>query len=330
MKPIKPLFTVCVATIVAVAISLTCMSDDSLMDSVKGDIEIYDFTFSESLQEYYMDVDFEAESSADAPLLFVSKGKMRRLQTRMGEYEYCAVNPQILSDERTDSNERPLSTSSTDEHIVVDGKTRLFVQTPFSGTGNITNKWLLIDEQYRRNKLLPEFRCIHLADWPFITEMSFDSTKAKPNILRNVYLGGSRCFRARQISGKLVESAWATAPKANGLTVLQFRDGLPVKRQVYVFRFNFEPEKELPDIKNGTLACSVETQWAKLPGDIDVPSIIHATFIDKPFESLSSIQFVAKIKVFLPDSPEYTTAFSKFEEIRRQTASSDGQSNDKK
>jgi len=220
MKPIKPLFTVCVATIVAVAISLTCMSDDSLMDSVKGDIEIYDFTFSESLQEYYMDVDFEAESSADAPLLFVSKGKMRRLQTRMGEYEYCAVNPQILSDERTDSNERPLSTSSTDEHIVVDGKTRLFVQTPFSGTGNITNKWVLIDEQYRRNKLLPEFRCIHLADWPFITEMSFDSTKAKPNILRNVYLGGSRCFRARQISGKLVESAWATAPKANGLTVL--------------------------------------------------------------------------------------------------------------
>ena len=328
MRPIKTLLLILISAIFAIKIPLTSVADDSLTKSVIDEIKLYDFSFSELLQEHFMVVEFEAESSADSLLLFRSKGKMRRLRTKTGEYEVCVVNPEVLTDDRKVKSENPLSTPCTDEHIVVKGKVWSSVQTA-DGNGKLTRSWVLVDEQYKRFHFLPNFRCIHLSDWPFVVESSFDASNSKGNIVRDVYLGSNRCFRAREISKGVVESSWTISPKSNGLGVLECRDGLPVKRQSYSFPFIYEPEKELPDLKKGVLESSVETQWAKLPGDVDVPRLVNANFFDNSREDPSSIQFVAKIKVFLPESPEYEAAFTKFEEICRQTTGSDDKPNEK-
>lgn len=328
MRPIKTLIFVLILAIFAIKMPFISVADDALIKSVKDEIELYDVSFSEILHEHFMVVEFEAESSADSLLLFRSKGKMRRLQTKTGEYVFCVVNPEVLTDDRKVKSENPLSTPCTDEHIVVKGKVWSSVQTA-AGNGKLTSSWVLVDEQYKRFHFLPNFRCIPLSDWPFVVESYFDASNSKRNIVRDVYLGSNRCFRAREIGNGVVESSWTISPKSNGLGVLECRDGLPVKRQSYSFPFIYEPEKELPDLKKGVLESSVETQWAKLPGDIDVPRLVNASFFDNSLEDPSSIQFLAKIKVFFPDSPEYEAAFTKFEEICRQTTGSDNKPNEK-
>lgn len=241
VRPSKTLLLVLILAIFAIKMPFISVADDSLIKSVKDEIELYNVSFSEILKEHFMVVEFEAESSADSLLLFRSKGKMRRLQTKTGEYVLCVVNTEVLTDDRKVSSKNPLSTPCTDEHILVKGKVWSSVQTA-DGDGKLTRSWVLVDEQYKRFHFLPNFRCIPLSDWPFVVESSFDASNSKGNIVRDVYLGSNRCFRA------------------------------------------------------------VETQWAKLPGDIDVPRLVNASFFDNSLEDPSSIQFVAKIKVFLPDT----------------------------
>ena len=74
MRPIKKLLLILVSASFAIKITLTSVADDALIKSVKDEIELYDFSFSEMLKEHFMVVDNSPEDPSS--IQFVAKIKV--------------------------------------------------------------------------------------------------------------------------------------------------------------------------------------------------------------------------------------------------------------
>ncbi len=283
--------------------------DDDAIERAVDDAEMYRLYCEEVLVEYYMEVDITAESSPDSALLFQSKGKMTRLQTKVGDLEFCNWDPEILADDRPPFlSIKVLGFPCGFQQMTVDGVTWLMEQDQFHA----------IDDAYRRNHSVDPARCIGLLDWPLHVESSFYRRIGKPNIASRAFAGKSKCFAAKMIDAETVESIWAVEPESNGIGITTFKAGLPVKVEGFAFKSLFAPSKGIPDVTKGLFAGKVETQWTKLPGNLEVPSLVHAIHCSNPHESSSFVELTARIKVYLEDTPEFKNKLKELETAKQK------------
>jgi hypothetical protein len=251
------------------------IAQNELIELVNQRAKAYSLEAEFALPEYQMLVDMEVESSPDSALLFSSKAKMELVQTKIGTFKRCDINPKIFADDRVGARNGkggvmdfgPFARIERWERVVVDKRVFDLIDNSRVPIPKTTPLRPVHEVMLRLST-----NCIKPFDWPIHGPGGFDSSAEERDSYKIVFGRERICIFATQTEGNRLESHWSKeGVKIGAVHRILFQDDLPVLSEIFVLRG--EDEAQRYDLKNAMKLIRTETTWQEV-GEARVPRTV--------------------------------------------------------
>lgn len=239
---------------------------DGLIDIAKQHANSFSLDAEFGLPEYRMVAEIEVESTPDSALLFSSRASMEVVQIDSVRFERFDINPKIIADDRISArNEKggvldlgPFARIERWERLHFDDKVFDLlggngVRAPLNGIRQVHPVMLRLSTT-----------CVKPFDWPIHTPGAFAGGTSEKDLYKLVFGEDRACVFAKGTSEDL-ETHWTKiGAKISFVRAINFKDGLPVLSQLYVFREMVDPKDY--DLRKATRLITTETKWDNYGG----------------------------------------------------------------